>query len=139
MGKEFILYPDHEALKFINSQGRISVDKHARWCQFIQKFPFWLMHKSGAQNIVADALSRRHNLLMVLGQEIIGFEVLKDCYAGDEDFGIIWKKCWRGEGQSNYHIHEGFLMKANQLCVPRVSLRDKIIYDMHSSGLAAHF
>ena len=139
VGKEFILYSDHEALKFINSQRRISVDKHARWCQFIQKFPFRLMHKSGAQNIVADALSRRHNLLMVLGQEIVGFDVLKDCYAGDEDFGIIWEKCRRGEGQSDYHIHDGFLMKANQLCVPRVSLRDKIIYDMHSSGLAAHF
>lgn len=39
---------------------------------------------------------------------------------------------------ADYHITKGLLFKGNQLCIPKTSLRDFIIHDMHAGGLAAH-
>ena len=55
--KEFILYSDHEALKHLNSQQKLN-RRHASWSEFLQAFSFFLKHKPGIQNKVADALSR---------------------------------------------------------------------------------
>ncbi|KAM0974885.1 hypothetical protein ACFX2C_017998 [Malus domestica] len=61
--REFILYIDNQALKFINSQSKKN-RMHGSWITYIQQFTFSLKHKAGTQNRVADALSRRSSLLM---------------------------------------------------------------------------
>lgn len=42
---EFVLFTDHQTLKFINNQNIIN-QMHARWFSYIQKFSFSLKHKS---------------------------------------------------------------------------------------------
>ncbi|XP_027348022.1 uncharacterized protein LOC113859448 [Abrus precatorius] len=83
--KEFILYTDHEALKHLNSQQKIS-RRHASWSEFLQAYPFLLKHKSGVQNSVADALSRRRALLSTMQMKVVGFEIIKELYQDDLDF-----------------------------------------------------
>ena len=38
----------------------------------------------------------------------------------------------------DFYIHNGFLIKSGQLCLPRTSLCKKIIRDLHDSGLVGH-
>ena len=122
IGQEFVLYTDHQALRHLASQKQLRSAMHARWSAFLDKFPYKLVHKSGALNRVADALSRRVGLLKTVSLEVDLFEHVKGDYHQDRDFGRIWEECQRGLSHGDFHLFEGYLMKGNRLCSPYTSL-----------------
>ena len=70
---------------------------------------------------MADALSRRHSLLSTMEVQVLGFEVLKELYKNDPNFGNVWKSCSKGSF-NHLSVQEGFLFKNNRLCIPQCSL-----------------
>ena len=136
--REFILYSDHQALKSVNRQTTIN-RMHANWISFIQRFTFSIKHKSGKLNRVADALSRKAACLINIRADLFGFDYLKELYHKDRDFAEIWELCHSRHGKSGFHLHEDFMFWRNQLCIPKTSLREKLIRELHSSGLCGHF
>ena len=60
--KEFVLYSDHQALQYLNSQGKLN-QRNLKWVEFLQSYTFFLKHRSGKSNKVVDTLSRRQLLL----------------------------------------------------------------------------
>jgi len=85
--QEFVIYSDHEALKYLNSQKKLN-SRHDRWVEFLQDYTYILKHKAGVENRVADALSRCRALLSVMNTEVVGFEKIKDIYDSCPDFEI---------------------------------------------------
>ncbi|XP_051133099.1 uncharacterized protein LOC127252812 [Andrographis paniculata] len=56
--REFVVHTDHESLKHIKSQKKLS-PRYIRWISFIDTFPYIIKYKKGKDNMVASALSRR--------------------------------------------------------------------------------
>ncbi|KAL0544653.1 hypothetical protein IC582_019771 [Cucumis melo] len=112
---------------------------HARWLSFIQRFNLVIKHKASSTNVVADALSRKSNLLTILKTKIGAFDSLPTLYKDDLDFGQIWSFCVDHVSYIDFHLTNDFLFKNNLLCNPRTSLREALIKELHSNGLAGHF
>jgi hypothetical protein len=77
--------------------------------------------------------------------QALGFVALKDLYESDNDFQDIvehLKNPVVGNmdlNQGEYFMQDGYLFKGKQLCIPIGLMRENIIRDLHSSGLAGHF
>ena len=90
-------------------------------------------HKKGSDNVVADALSRRYVLMTSLDARLHGFCLLKDLYASDHDFGVIYGICLGVKEHDTYFIDDGFLFRAGLLCIPKSSVRDLLIKEAHET------
>lgn len=77
--QEFVLYTDHDALKHLHSQDKVSA-YHASWIAYLQQFTFVIKHTSGSSNRGADALSRRQLVLTFLHTSVPGFDSFIDHY-----------------------------------------------------------
>ena len=110
--KEFVIHSDHESLKHLKGQLKLN-RRHAKWSEFIESFPYIVKYKKGKDNVVADALSRRHILLSQLDVKILGLASIKDLYAHDSYFSEPFSKCNKAKGWEKFHLHDGFLFRAN--------------------------
>jgi hypothetical protein len=136
--KEFVIHSDHESLKYLKGQAKLN-RRHAKWVEFIETFPYVVKYKKGKDNLVADALSRRNVLLNQLEVKVPGLESLKDLYSTDHEFSEPYAKCTTGKGWEKYHVSDGFLFRANKLCVPNCSVRLLLLQEAHAGGLMGHF
>jgi len=136
VGAEFILHSDHEALKFIQGQYKLN-PRHAKWVEYLQSFHFMIHHKSSQMNKGTNALSRRYLVLSVLETKVLGFEIIKDMYAKDEDLEEIFVKS-SSHPHGPFHVQEGFLFKGTRLCIPKCGFRELLIQELHSGALAGH-
>ncbi|GKE55942.1 RNA-directed DNA polymerase [Tanacetum coccineum] len=98
LSNEFVLFSDHEALKFINGQHKLK-SRHAKWVEFIQAFSFIVRHKAGSNNQVTDAFSRHHSLITTMQICVQGFDLFYGLYCDGPDFREIWSKCDNGPSQ----------------------------------------
>lgn len=126
--KEFVIHSDHESLKHIRSQSKLN-RRHAKWVEFIESFPYVIKHKKGKENVIADALSRRYTMLSQLDFKIFGLETIKD----------ILLNCREGRTCNKFVINEGFVFRANKLCIPDSSVLLLLLQEVHGRGLMGHF
>ena len=98
-------------------------------------------HRARAENKVADALSRRVFLLSVISVKVTGFERLKDEYESCPDFGELYTSLSNAPWPilDDYTLKDGYLFKANKLCIPWSSVRDFLVWEIHVGGFAGHF
>jgi hypothetical protein len=74
----------------------------------------------------------------------LGFDNLREMYRDDPDFKEAYEASknpiLRDRSQWNkYMIQDGLLFRGNQLCIPKCSMRENLLKEKHSGGLARHF
>ncbi|XP_078437647.1 uncharacterized protein LOC144708269 [Wolffia australiana] len=140
LSSEFVIFSDHEALKYLQSQQKLS-DRHARWVEYLKDYTLVIKHKKGKDNVVADALSRRAHVLNVMNVIVLGFETVRDGYDSCLDFSRIIAEVRRAPSQDyrDFVLTDGYQFYKNRLCVPRTSLRDFLTWECHTGGLNGHF
>lgn len=84
---------------------------------------------------MVDALSWQYVLITTISSKFLGFEYVKEMYANDKDFSIIYHACEYCAFQK-YYRYNGFLLKCGKLCVSNCSI---IVHEAHSGGLMGHF
>ena len=110
----------------------------------MKNFTFVIKHIFGTANKVVDALRRKCFLLQEFRVKTLGFDDLKDMYRDDPDFKEAYEAVENPilkeiSQWTEYMIQEGLLFKGNQLCIPKFSMRENLLKEKHSGGLAEHF
>jgi hypothetical protein len=143
VSKVFVLYKYNHALQFVTQVEKLN-QKHAKWVEFMQNFTFVIKDISGTTKKVVDALSRKILLMQEFRVKTLGFDNLKEMYRDDPDFKEAYEASenpilrdiiqW-----TKYMIQDGLLFRGNQLCIPKFSMRENLLKEKHSGGLAGHF
>jgi hypothetical protein len=113
--------------------------RHAKWSEFIESFPYVIKYINGKENVVVDALSCKCMLVTQLELNVIGFEHIKDLYANDPYLAHAYANCLANTYWERFYLKDGYLMKANKLCIPESSLRLLLLQESHGGGLMGHF
>jgi hypothetical protein len=64
---------------------------------------------------------------------------VKDQYVDGVDFKDAFGHCINGIPWGKFHIQDGFLFRANKMCVPASSVRLLLLQEAHGGGLMGHF
>jgi hypothetical protein len=89
--------------------------------------------------VIADALSRRYTLLSQLDCLIFGLETIKEQYVLDTDFKDVLLNCKEGRTWNKFVINDGYVFRANRLCIPVGFVRHLLMQEARGGGLMVHF
>jgi len=128
LSQEFVVYSDHKAFKYLNSQKKLSL-RNGMWVEFLQDYTYVLKHKAGVKNRVVDALNSRHALLSVMSIEVIGFEKIKGTNESCPDFENIFTvlKDSLTHGVDDFLMQNGYMFRSRKLCILHTFLREFLV------------
>jgi hypothetical protein len=135
--KDVVVWTDNVTLKYFAIQPKLS-SKQVRWQDTLAFFNVDIRHKLGKENVVPDALSRKHQLRVVyVGKTELQKEVR---LASRQDaFAKEVKQNIQNGAKSHFHLRNGLLWyKQNPLYVSERKLRDTLLKECHDEPLAGH-
>ena len=134
-----MLYSVHEKLRYLNSQKRLNA-RHSKWVEFLQDYTFVLKHKACVENKVANALSRRVMILIIMSAEVIGFERLREEYDSCPDFGKFMSR-YRTTLFVKWTVfyYKTVSYSESVSYVFRARPSEILSWEIHAGGLAVHF
>ena len=124
-GQRTIVRTDHEGLKYMQTVKKYT-QKMARWIEEFESYDLDIQYKPGAQMIVSDTLSRRHDLEEELN--ILTYEELMPAFLSTQLLPEDEKLAEQvRQNASSFMLEEGqLLFRTQHGWVPYISLIDRV-------------
>jgi len=135
--KDLVVWTDNVTLKYFATQPKLST-KQQRWQDTLALFNVDIRHKPGKENIVPNALNRKHQLRVVYVEES---ELQKEVRLANcrDAFAMETRQSIQNGAKSHFHLKNGLLWyKQNRLYVPERKIRDTLLKECHDEPLASH-
>jgi hypothetical protein len=121
-GRKFPVHTDHFSLKYLLDERLSTIPQH-QWASKLLGFDFKVEYKSGAMNIVVDALSRCDTAdvdkLMALSLPTFAlFDELRTELAGDPELRSLHDEVMAGERGEQWRVVGGLITVRGKLYVP---------------------
>jgi len=135
--KDVVVWTDNVTLKYFATQPKLS-SKQVKWQDTLALFNVDIRHKPGKDNLVPDALSRKHQLRVVyVGKTELQKEVRlasrRDAFTKEARQNI------QNGAKSHFHLQNGLLWyKQKRLYVPEGRLKELLLKECHDGLLAGH-
>jgi len=136
--KDVVVWTDNVTLKYFATQPKLS-SKQVRWQDTLALFNVDIRHKSGKENIVPDALSRKHQLKVVYVEEKKLQKEVRLASRRDVFTKEVRQSIQNG-AKSHFHLQNGLLWyKQNRLYVPEGKIRDTLLKECHDGLLTGQW
>lgn len=140
LGTHVKIETDHMSLKYLQTQPNLS-PRQARWQEFLSQYDIEIIYKSGKQNIIADALSRRSdhqseiNNINTVQNNLL--ELIKNSYPNDQKLATIVSNISQ---YNNFIIRDSLLYTtAGQLVIPNnEQIKQIILSEHHDNSISGH-
>ncbi len=135
--KNVVVWTDNVTLKYFATQPKLS-SKQIRWQNTLALFNVDIRHKPGKENIVPNALSRKHQLRVVyVGETEIQKKVRLTSY--QDAFAKEARQSIQNGAKSHFHLQNGLLWyKQKRLYVPEGRIRELFLKECHDGLLVGH-
>jgi hypothetical protein len=165
-GQKCDIYTDHKSLKYIFTQSELNM-RQRRWLELIKYYELEIHYHPGKENVVADALSRKSQVNMLVTHPM-PYELVKefdrlslrilnntqgviieleptleqDIRKGqkdDEKINEIRQLIIDGKGKDFCEDTEGVVWFKDRLCVPDIkSTQELILKEAHETSYSIH-
>ena len=139
MGQQFIVHTDQRSLKYLLDQRVVGMDQQ-KWLTKLLGFDFVIKYKAGAENRVADALSRK---LQYAAISTISFgdwaELEAEVQADARLRGIIQDLLQDAGSHAGFELKRGRLHYKGRLVIAKDSAKiPQILQEFHDSSTGGH-
>ena len=113
--------------------------RQQRWLEFLTAYDFEILYTPGKANVVADALSRKNEIIasFVITSSLI--DRISTLQKEDNFVKVMIKRINEGIDSSFQVDSEGVLRLKGRICVPDISeLKREILDECHKSKLSIH-
>lgn len=135
-GNHFIIKTDHKSFKFLLEQ-RITTPPQQKWLSKWLGLDYEICYKKGVENVVADALSRQHELTVMSGVVPSWIKEVMGSYENDTFAqGKITEHLMKNGNVTNFQYKNGLLYMDNRIYIGSGGdIRKKLLIEIHSEWM----